>query len=180
MSEQLSCSFDMIQTPIPVWTKILELFPIKEIDIFFEPFKGDGNLFNQVINENKEWCEITQGKDIFQYDCKNSQVTTLYTNPPFKVELTNKKGETKLKNCVYYFLEHFMTNLPLLVSCGFLMNAKSFQSLTPKRLAKLNELGFYIHNVVCINIQKWYGLYYFVLFKKEPNKLFIGLKDYFY
>jgi hypothetical protein len=176
-----TCSFDEIQTPKIVWERILEYFPIVYNDIFFEPFKGAGSLYD-LVDCKKEWCEITQDKNIFDYDFKTSVVTKLYTNPPFKAMIpTNKKGKLtfKYKNCVYFFLEYFMINLPLLVECGFLMNAKSFQSLTPKRLAKLNELGFYIHNVVCLNIQKWYGLYYFVLFKKQKNNLFIGIKEYF-
>lgn len=175
-----TCSYDMIQTPIPVWENILELFPINLNDIFFEPFKGDGNLYD-LINCDKEWCELTLGKDIFDYDFKNSKVTKLYTNPPFKAMITNKPkvGVSKYKNCVFYFLEKFITELPLLKEIGFLINAKSFQSFTPKRLTKLNKLGFYIHNVVCLNVQKWYGLYYFILFKKEQNNLFVPIWKYF-
>lgn len=172
-----SCSYDMIQTPKNVWQHIMQLFPTKDTDIFFEPFKGNGNLYD-IINCEKEWCELSQGKDIFDYDYETSKVTKLYTNPPFKAMIpTNKKKA--YKNCVYFFLEYFMMHLPLLDEIGFLMNAKSFQSLTPKRLHKLNELGFYVHHVVCLNIQKWFGLYYFVLFKKEKNNCIIPVKNYF-
>lgn len=176
----LNCSYEMIQTPIEVWEYILNIFPIQSDRIFFEPFKGDGNLYN-LINCEKEWCELMQGKDIFDYDFKNSNVTTLWTNPPFKSIITNKNNirSTIAKNCVFYFLEKFMTELPKLNEIGFLINAKSFQSLTPKRLTKLNKLGFYIHNVVSLNIQKWYGLYYFVRFVKEPNNSFIPIWKYF-
>lgn len=172
MSKELSCSFDMIQTPIPVWTKILELFPIKETDIFFEPFRGTGNLFNQVKNENSEWCEITQGKDIFQYDCSNSQVTILYTNPPYICSIPDKKGKFKQRNAVYFFMEYFMTNLPKLQSIGFIMNMKCFNSFTPKRLKKLNDLGFTISSITMFNCNYWYGLQLFVIFDRNPNTCF--------
>jgi len=172
-----TCCYDMIQTPIPVWEHILELFPLNADDIFFEPFKGDGNLY-ELINCQKEWCELILQKDIFDYDFKNSKVTKLYTNPPFKAMIGNGDSR-KYKNCVFYFLEKFIIELPLLKEIGFLINAKSFQSFTPKRLTKLNKLGFYIHNVVCLNIQKWYGLYYFILFKKGQNDLFVPIWKYF-
>ena len=163
-----------IQTPPDVWTEILKLLPIRDDAIFLEPFKGQGSLYNQVTCL-KEWCEIEEGRDIFNYDCDKSIVTTIYTNPPFKCDIPNKG----ISNCVYFFLEYFMKMCPTLVKVGFLMNAKSFQSITPKRLCHLNSLGFHISKVVCVNIKKWYGLYYFVLFEKKHNDYFIGICEYF-
>lgn len=175
----LNCSYEFIQTPIPVWQEILTHFPIYNNDVFFEPFKGVGNLYNLVTNAQKEYCEIVEDIDIFNYDFLNSKVTKLYTNPPFKIKLTNKKGIQNYKNCVFYFLQLFMTKLPFLQEIGFLINAKSFQSITPKRLITLQKLGFFISNIVLLNIQQWYGLYYFVLFTKKHNDFVIPIFKYF-
>lgn len=161
--EKEKLAYSEIQTPTDVWAEILRLNPIDNNIIFFEPFAGDGNLLNQVVSNNeKEWCEITKGRDIFDYDFTNSNVEIIYTNPPFKCMINGK-----YKNCVYYFLEYFMTKLTKLHTIGFLMNAKSFQSITPKRMAKLNRLGFYISNITLLNCSYWYGLYYFVLFERD-------------
>ena len=45
-----------IQTPAEVWTKLLDLNPIDPDEVFYEPFRGTGNLFNQVTNK-KYWTE---------------------------------------------------------------------------------------------------------------------------
>jgi len=50
---------------------------------------------------------------------------------------------------------------------GFIINTACFQSLTPKRLKTLDELGFNITKIIVMNIQKWYGRYYFILFEKN-------------
>lgn len=171
----MSLKYEEIQTPVDVWQSILDLNPIEEDDIFFEPFCGEGNLYNLITN-TKEWCEITKGKDIFDYDFENSNVTTIYSNPPFKCILPNGK----YKNCVYYFFELFMSKLTRLKKIGFLMNAKSFQSITPKRMARLNELGFYVSSITMLNCNYWYGLYYFILFEKQPtNNLIKVIKTTF-
>lgn len=158
-----------IQTPIPIWDKLLELNPVSSEDVFFEPFSGEGNLFNLIKNDNKEFCEITKCKDIFDYDFESSKVSVVYSNPPFKADIPDKKGNKKYKNCVYYFLEMLMTRLKHLKKIGFLINAKSFCSLTPIRLAKLEKLGFSISNITIINTDVWYGCYYFVCFEKEQT-----------
>ena len=174
----MDLDFLEIQTPVDVWTNILELLPIRDDDIFLEPFKGLGSLYNQV-NCLKEWCEITEGRDIFDYNCDKSIVTTIYTNPPFKCEITNKKGNKVVKNAVYYFLEYFMEKIPTLQNIGFLINAKSWNSITPKRLVRLQKLGFFIHNIIVLNCNYWYGTYYFILFKKSNSNLVIPIEKTF-
>jgi tRNA G10 N-methylase Trm11 len=174
----LSLSNNFIQTPAEVWTEILKRCPIRKEEIFYEPFAGQKSLYNQIETNKKYYTEITEGLDVF--DFSNNDITTIYTNPPFKVELTNKKGITKPKNCIYYFLEYFATHFVSLNRIGFLINTSCFQSLTPKRLEKLDELGFNIKKIIVMNIQKWYGRYYFVLFEKQPtNKPVEYISKYF-
>ena len=60
------------------------------------------------------------------------------------------------------------------------MNFACFQSLTPKRLQEMDQLGFTISKVIVLNIQAWYGRYYFVLFEKDrTNKVIDYLPNYF-
>lgn len=162
-----------IQTPQIIWEKLLLLNPIGFEEYFFEPFAGEKSLYNLIPNLKKEYCEINENKDIFDYDFKNSNVTTLYTNPPFKAEIPDKKGNKKFKNCVFYFLEMLMTRLKNLKTIGFLINAKSFCSLTPIRLSKLERLGFSISNISVLNTDLWWGCYYFVVFQKEQTNKFV-------
>ena len=53
---------------------------------------------------------------------------------------------------------------------GFLINTKSFVSLTPKRLKKIEQNGFTIAEMVMMNMNYWYGTYMFVIFKKNQTK----------
>jgi hypothetical protein len=162
--------YNTIQTPANVWTEILKRVPIHKNEVFYEPFAGEKSLFNQVDTNKKYYTEITEDLDVYDFNYKdNNDVTTIYTNPPFKSNITNKKGIVKIKNCVYFFLEYFMKHFVSLKSIGFLMNNSCFQSLTPKRLKTLDNLGFKINKIIVMNIQRWYGRYYFVLFVKNSN-----------
>lgn len=177
----MNCSNEFCQTPSAVWAEILKRCPIKDDEIFYEPFAGEKSLYNQIQTNKKYFTEITEGLDVMEFNYKtNNDVTTIYTNPPFKIELTNKKGIKKPKNCVYYFLEYFIKHFVSLQRIGFLMNTSCFQSLTPKRLKTLDELGFNITKIIVMNIQKWYGRYYFVLFEKQQtNKPVEYLEQYY-
>jgi len=154
-----------IQTPVDVWSEILKLNPINTDDCFYEPFRGTGNLYNQVTNKNKYWSEITQGKDVFDFDKKN-EVNVIYTNPPFKTNIPDKKGQMKYKNCVFYFLDYFITSYPNLHTIGFLISYKTFHSFTPNRLQQIKNKGFQIQNITILNTKYWWGNYFFILFRK--------------
>jgi hypothetical protein len=159
-----------IQTPIDVWTELLKLNPIDKDEVFFEPFRGVGNLFNQVYCDVKFWCEIEEDRDVFNFEFPND-VTCIYTNPPFKANIKNKKNETVYKNAIFYFLDYFVSMYPNLTTIGFLINANGFNSLTPYKLAKLAKQGFTISAITFLNTNYWYGSYYFCVFKKNNNGL---------
>ena len=46
-----------------------------------EPCRGSGSFYEN-MPEDKDWCEITEGKDFFEYDQK---VDWIITNPPFSI-----------------------------------------------------------------------------------------------
>ena len=173
--EKEKLSYDAIQTPPDVWSEILKLNPIHPDEVFLEPFAGKNSLYDRVDTNNKQWCEIERGRDVFDYDFANSDVTVIYTNPPFKCDIPNKKGEMKYKNCVFFFLQHFMTRLKHLKTIGFLMSSKCFYSLTPNRLNKLSNLGFTISNITVLNTNYWYSTYYFIVFTKDATNKFIQI-----
>ena len=165
-----TCKYKDIQTPVDVWTKLLELNPIGDDEIFYEPFAGDNTLFSQIQTNKKYWSEITKGRDVFDFD-KKELITTIYTNPPFKCFFPNAKGEKVYKNAVFYFLDHFVSSYPSLDRLGFLINATSFTALTPSRLSKLEKKGFIMAALTVLNTNYWYGCFYFVIFeRKQTNK----------
>jgi len=159
-------SYKEIQTAIPVWTELLRLNPIDKDAIVLEPFKGDGNLYNLIDTNQKYYCEIEENKDIYDFKEKD-EITTIITNPPFKANIPNKKGEMVYKNAVFFFLDYFTLNYKNLNTLGFLINATAFNSLTPYRLTKLAKQGFTISAITILNTNWWYGTYYYIIFRKD-------------
>ena len=47
--------------------------------VVLEPCKGEG-VFMKYLPENTEWCEITEGKNFYDY---NKKVDWIVTNPPY-------------------------------------------------------------------------------------------------
>lgn len=103
---------DDVQTNTDVAKKIIDHY--NPNGIILEPCKGDGNIYN-LLPGNKEWCEIKDGKDFFDYDKK---VDWIITNPPYSI--------------YDKFLEHcfeLSDNVVLLVPI-----AKAFKSMKIERL----------------------------------------------
>ena len=176
----MNLSYNDIQTPKEVWTEILNRCPIHDDEVFYEPFAGEKSLYNQVLTNKKYYTEINEDLDVFNFDYKlNNDITTIYTNPPYKCNIPDKKGNIKPRNAVYYFLAYFMTHFVSLKKIGFIMNMKCFNSITPKRLKKLNDFGFTISSITMFNCDFWYGLQLFVLFDKQPNICFKYIENVF-
>ena len=166
----LNLSYDEIQTPEEVWNDLLKLNRIPEHSVFYEPFSGKNSLYNQVDCKKKYRTEITEGLDVFDFDfIQNDDVNVIYTNPPYKASIPDKKGNYKVKNCVYFFLDYFMNNFHNLHTIGFIINSNIFNSLTPTRLKKLKDkYGFIVTRITIFNTSFWYGCCYFIVFKKDP------------
>jgi hypothetical protein len=163
-----TCKYKDIQTPVDVWTRVLERYPIGDDEIFYDPFAGEMNLYNQIQTNKKYWSEITKGRDVFDFEYKD-EVTCIYSNFPFKCNIPNKKGELKYKNDGYFLLEHFIDNYPNLKLLGTLVSSNIFNymsSFTQKRLKKLKDKGFTIKSVTCLNCN------YFILFERNTNNDF--------
>jgi len=56
---------DIVLTPEIVAKDIIKYFnPIGKI---LDPCKGDGVFYDNIDSSTKEWCEIREGKDVFEY-----------------------------------------------------------------------------------------------------------------
>lgn len=69
-------SDDVVMTPEPLAIKLIEHFKPKGHGL--EPCRGTGNIWRNL--ENADWCEISEGKDFFEY---NQSVDYIFTNPPW-------------------------------------------------------------------------------------------------
>ena len=70
---------DIVMTKLSSAKFIIDYFKPK--GKILDSCRGDGAFYSQ-LNGDKDWCEITQGKDFFNY---NKKVDWIITNPPFSI-----------------------------------------------------------------------------------------------
>lgn len=151
-------------TPKEIVEKIFNDIDFKEQDSVLEPCVGrERNMFDLIpdIVDLKEWGEIEEGRDIFEYDY-GRKFTKVIVNPPYK-DNNNKKNIAMI--FIFKCLELCSDE------CWVLLNNMMFNSLTPIRLKKMKEEGFEITHLRILNIPKWYGRYYWICLKKGGKSL---------
>ena len=75
-------------TPEDICITLLKDIEFKDNDKVLEPCKGSGNFYNNLpSNIIKEYCEIEENKDFFNYDGEN--IDWVITNPPWSKTLSN-------------------------------------------------------------------------------------------
>ncbi len=152
------------QTPHQLAKDLMNHIPILEGDICFEPFRGTGAFYNAFPEyTQKEWCEITEGRDFKEYTGK---IDWVISNPPFRLETGTGK-----KNSFYDIVEYFASRVNK--GIAFLGNDYCFSTLTPTKLHKLKtEYGLSISSITVCTIKKWRGRYFFFVLTKEPNSFY--------
>ncbi len=147
------------QTPAELCAELIKKVPLEKGDKVIEPFRGEGGFYN-VFPEyvEKDWCEITEGRDYKDYD---KPFDWVLTNPPFRLETGIKR-----ENAFFKLLKYYTTKANK--GIAFLANDYCFGTLTPKRLNELNADGSYIHSITVCSIKKWRGRYFWIIFKREP------------
>ena len=103
---------DNVMTPQCIAEMIVNHY--KPTGIVLEPARGTGNIYRELPNP-REWCEITKGKDFFNY---NKKVDWIITNPPYSIY------DIFLKHCF-----ELADNVVLLVPI-----AKAFKSMKIEQL----------------------------------------------
>ncbi len=141
---------DVVYTPDDVAKDCIEYtLPFIDVnDVLLEPFAGGDAFYKQFPKENKkDWCEIQRGRDYLKSDLTCDWVIT---NPPYSI-----------MNDI----------LPKLYECrkGFCLLVNNL-TLTPVRLQKINDAGFYISLIYFFTISKWFGRQYYYVFEKRKDK----------
>jgi hypothetical protein len=146
------------QTPVELAKDLLQFITLEEGDVVLEPFCGEKAFYdNFPTNIVKEWTEVEEGRD---YTTHEGMVDWCISNPPYRLETGVKRV-----NSFWIILNHFSDKVRK--GMAFLINEKCFSALTPKRIKILNYKGLYLHKIITCSIKKWYGRYFFLIFKKE-------------
>lgn len=122
-------SDDVVQTPLQLCKQIVDHF--KPSGIILEPCCGQGN-FQKVLPVGTLWCEISKGRDFFDFP---RRVDWIITNPPW----------SKIRE----FLQHSMvlsSNVVFLFTINHLW--------TKARIRDITEAGFGIKEIVLCETPK--------------------------
>tara|TARA_R110002167_G_scaffold3059_3_gene14795 strand:+ start:1688 stop:2281 length:594 start_codon:yes stop_codon:yes gene_type:complete len=141
---------DKIYTPLKVVDIMLDFCEYKEGQLVLEPARGLGAIYDK-LKTPKEYCEIEEDKDYFDY---HNKVDIVITNPPYSI--------------LDKFLKHTYT---LCDKFCFLIGS---YSLTPKRIEVMNSNGFYITKMLLTQIPSWFQRSYIIVCEKldqEPNNI---------
>jgi len=151
------------QTPNELAKELINHVDLCENDFVLEPFKGEGAFYDNLPNYvNKDWCEIEEGRDYKDYE---GNINWVITNPPFRLE--TDKGRV---NSFWYLIDYYTDRVSK--GIAFLGNDKCFSTLTPIRIKKLNDKGFYVNKIVVCNVKKWRGRYFFIIISKQPSNFY--------
>jgi hypothetical protein len=140
---------DKIYTPKPVALKMIEMCELKEGDTVLDPSYGGGVFYDNLPEfVDKDYCEIEQDKDFFDY---NERVDCIVGNPPYS--LWDK------------WLDHTMKITDKFCYVFGILN------LTDRRLRKIIDNGFGITKIHLVCIDWWFGNSYLILFEKNKPSI---------
>ena len=152
---------DIVYTPIKLVERHIE--HIKDLvepnDIIYESFSGDGRYVKQLRKkfQNKiVETEIQNGTDFFEF---NEPVDILITNPAYSI--------------MDKVLEHSVKLKPRIIS--YLIGMMNF---TPKRIAYMNENGYYIDRIFFCRVRNWFGITSIITFSNQINKNIVEVERF--
>lgn len=147
-------------TPPELAKFLIDYVGINENDVVIDAGSGSNKVwFNALTQKNKYEYEIKDGKDFLKCDICADWVIG---NPPFTlfVEFLFKASEISQKGF------------------AFLINNTRFNQITPTRLKKLEEKGFYLSKIMIVSVKRWFGRYYFVVFTRNKSCIEYSIKNW--
>jgi len=136
---------DRIYTPEKVAKMMINMCEIEKDDKVLDPSRGGGVFYNNFPECDKDWCEIDEGIDFFDYD---KEVDIVLGNPPYSLwtKWIRKTIELNPKKICYIF---------------------NIGNLTPYRIDELKKAGYGIKKLIFIKIDWWFSVSFLVLFEKD-------------
>jgi hypothetical protein len=154
------------QTPTELAKKLIEIVPLQVGDVVYEPFRGEGAFYNSLPSTIvPKWSELVEGRD---YKDFNESYDWVITNPPFRLQEQEKRV-----NSFWLLMDYFTDRATKGVA--FLGNDQCFSALTPARIKKLADKGWYIQTIHVCAVKKWRGRYFFLVLSKKPSTLYSAL-----
>ena len=137
---------DVFYTPESVVTTHIRMIQSTPDDVWLDPFAGKKIYYDNFPTELKDYCEIEEGLDFFDYT-PDFQVDVICSNPPYSNLDDVLEKSVKLNPRVISYL---------------LLEGK----MTPKRIEFLNMNGYTLTGMYMCKVFKWYGMAVAYTFKK--------------
>ena len=120
---------DIVMTPVETAVDVINHFA--PTGTILDPCRGTGAFYDNFPTTcKKDWCELSEGKDFFDY---NNKVNWIITNPPW----------SKIRP----FIIHSMTIANDIV---YLISINHYS--TKARLRLIHENGFRIQEIYCVKM----------------------------
>jgi hypothetical protein len=141
---------DVIHTPPSVALQMIEMCELKEGEKVLDPSAGDNKVFYNNFPDfvNKDYCEITEGKDFFEY---NKKVDCVIGNPPYSMWDKWLQHTMEITDKFCYIFNNF--------------------NFTPSRLTKIMNNGYGITKLHLVTINWWFGPSVIAVFEKNKKSL---------
>jgi hypothetical protein len=147
--KQRKTANDVFITPLPLAKKQIEMIDANENDIWLDPCKNNGSYYNQFPTDKKEFCEILDNKDFFEY---NGFPDIIVQNPPYSILDKWIEKNISLNPRV----------ISLLIGVG---------NLTARRIEMFENAGYGLTKLCMMKVYKWYGMSYIVEFEKNKKSI---------
>ena len=136
---------DVFYTPLSVAKTHIESINSNPDDKWLDPFAGKYIYYQNFPTVKKDYTEISEGKDFFEY---TEKVDVICSNPPYSI--------------IDKVLEHSVKLNPRIISY-LLLEGK----MTPKRIEYLNKNGYSMTGMYMCKVFKWYGMAVAYTFSKS-------------
>lgn len=137
---------DVIYTPLPVAQLMIEMCEITPEMSVLDPSKGGGVFYNNLPNCNKDYCEITENKDFFDYDKK---VDLIIGNPPYSIWNKWIEHTMKLTDKFCYIFGNY--------------------NFTDSRMRTILDNGFVITKFHLLKIDWWFSHSFIIIFERHKT-----------
>jgi hypothetical protein len=153
---------DVFITPRDLALKHINIVKEKsnDDDVWIDPcrYNEGGSYYSQIPTEKKDWCEITEGRDFFEYD---GHATIVIQNPPYSM--------------ITKWIDKCININPRIISLLIGVN-----NLTAKRIETFNKAGYGITHLTMLKVRQWFGETYIVVFEKDKDNIInIDRKQYY-
>ena len=139
---------DVFITPLELAKTAIDMVDVIDGECWLDPFKGTGNYYNQfpVPEDNRIWCEITEGLDFFSEVVDMCESGVICSNPPY--------------SCIDGVFKHSILCRPRVIN--YLLG---LGNLTCRRLEMMNNAGYGLTKFHLCKVWKWYGMSVIVQFE---------------